>query len=165
MRAEGHTEGVLEGIKMPVQAKLAALWTSFMFLYAYVDILGFYQPGVISDILAGRVWQLEITQTWAVGALGLMAVPILMVFLSVTLPARVNRVTNIVVASLYVVISVWNVVGEAWMYYFALAAGLEVIVLGLVLRYAWGWPRSAGPRKVKLETGADAAGSRSVARR
>ncbi len=150
---------------MPVQAKLAALWTSFMFLYAYVDILGFYQPGVISDILAGRVWQLEITQTWAVGALGLMAVPILMVFLSVTLPARVNRVTNIVAALLYVVISVGNAVGEAWMYYFAVAVGLEVIVLGLVLRYAWAWPRSAGPRKVNLGTGADAAGSRSVARR
>ena len=28
-----------------VRAKLAAAWTSFMFLYAYVDIIAFYKPG------------------------------------------------------------------------------------------------------------------------
>jgi hypothetical protein len=72
-----------------------------------------------------------------------MAIPILMVFLSVTLPARANRLTNIVVASLYVVVSVATAVGEAWVYYFALAVGLEVVVLALVVRYAWTWPRSA----------------------
>jgi hypothetical protein len=103
MHTQRNTAGVLEDIKMPVQAKLAALWASFMFLYVYVDILSFYKPGVIDDILAGRVWQLEITQTWAVGALALMAIPIVMIFLSLTLPARANRMTNIIVASLYIV--------------------------------------------------------------
>lgn len=126
----------------PTAAKLAGLWASFMFLYVYVDILGLYKPGVIDDILAGRVWQLEITQTWAVGALALMAVPIVMVFGSLVLPARANRMANIVVASLYVVVSVANTVGESWAYYFALAAGLEAIILALVLRYAWTWPRT-----------------------
>lgn len=152
MHRQRSTAGVLEGIKMPVQAKLAALWASFMFLYAYVDILAFYKPGVIDDILAGRVWQLEITQTWALGALALMAFPILMVFLSVSLPARANRMTNIVVASLYLVVSGANAVGESWVYYFALAVGLEVVVLGLVLRYAWTWPRSAPSEKKNLST-------------
>lgn len=45
-----------------------------------------------------------------------------------TLPARANRAVNIVVASLYVVVSVGNVVGESWAFFFALAAGLEVVV-------------------------------------
>lgn len=136
---------------MPVQAKLAALWTSFMFLYAYVDILGFYKPGVLDGIRAGKVWELEITQTWAVSALTLMAIPIFMVFLSVTLPARANRATNIVVAALYVVVSVGNAVGESWTYYFALAAGLEVTVLALVLRNAWTWRRGAAPESRDLD--------------
>ena len=39
---------------MPVQAKLAAAWTSFMFLYIYVDYFAFYKPGVIDDILRRR---------------------------------------------------------------------------------------------------------------
>lgn len=143
MQTDRGARGVLEQVKTPVQGKLAALWASFMFLYAYVDILAFYKPGVIDDILAGKVWQLEITQTWAMGALTLMAVPILMVYLSLTLPARANRITNIVVACLYLIVSVANAAGESWMYYFALAVGLEVVVLALVLRYAWTWPRSA----------------------
>jgi hypothetical protein len=143
--------GALEAGTLAVQAKLAALWASFMFLYAYVDILAFYKPGMIDDILAGRVWQFEITQTWAVSALALMAVPILMVFLSVTLPARASRITNLAVASLYVVVSVANVIGESWAYYFAIAAGLEVVVLALVLRYAWTWPRNAPSAKPDQE--------------
>ncbi len=155
MQADSDTTGVAERIKIPVQGKLAALWTSFMFLYAYVDILAFYKPGAIDDILAGKVWQLEITQTWAVGALGLMAVPILMVYLSVCLPARANRVTNIVVASLYLIVSVANAAGELWMYYFSLAVGLETLVLALIIRHAWTWPRiprDGRTREAKTET-------------
>ena len=127
---------------LPVQAKLAALWASLMFLYVYVDILAFYQPGAIDEIQAGRVWELVITQTWAVGALALMAIPILMIVLSLTLPARANRLTNIIVASLYAAVSVGNAVGEPWVYYFSLAVGLQLIVLALVLRYSFTWPRA-----------------------
>jgi small subunit ribosomal protein S3 len=107
---------------LSVPLRLAAAWASVMFLYVYVDILAFYRPGVIDDILAGRVWEFEISQAWATGALALMAVPILMVFLSLALPARANRTTNIVVAAVYVVISLGNMLGESWVYYFGLGA-------------------------------------------
>jgi hypothetical protein len=127
------------------QARLAAAWTAVMFLYVYVDILGLYLPGVIDDIQAGIVWELEISQTWAVGALTLMAVPILMIVLSLTLPARVNRATQLVVAPIYALVSVGNAVGESWGYFFALAVGLEVIVLTLIFRTALTWPRTAAP--------------------
>ncbi|MCQ6483105.1 hypothetical protein NPN19_25050, partial [Vibrio parahaemolyticus] len=46
---------------VPVRAKLAAAWTSFMFLYAYVDILNFYTPGTVSDILDGRVFEFALS--------------------------------------------------------------------------------------------------------
>lgn len=69
-----------------MQAKLAACWTSFMFLYVYVGILVLYhKPGVIEDILAGTVWEFQITQTWATVALALMSTPIAMMTLSVVL--------------------------------------------------------------------------------
>ena len=133
---------VLEDVAIPVQLKLAALWASLMFVYVYADILGFYTPGVIEDILAGTVWQFEISQTWALGALALMMVPILMVFLSLALPARTNRMTNIVVGSLYVVISAGNAVGESWVYYYGVVVLAEIVVLALIIRYAWTWPRT-----------------------
>ena len=138
-----HRGSALEDLQIPVQAKLAAAWASFMFLYVYVDILGLYLPGVIDDILAGIVWELEISQAWTIGALTLMAIPILMIVLSVTLPARANRRTNLAVASLYVLVSAAHALGESWTYYFALAIGLEIGVLAAILRYAWTWPRTA----------------------
>jgi hypothetical protein len=58
-----------------------------------------------------------------------------------TLPARANRLMNLIVASIYVVVSAGNALGESWTYYYTLAIGLEVIVLALIVRYAWTWPR------------------------
>ena len=149
MHDDAHGAAAPSHAPLPRQVKLAAAWASFMFLYAYVDILGFYLPGVIDDILAGIVWEFRISQGWAVGALALMAVPILMIVLSTMLPRRANRIANLVVASLYALVSVGNAVGEAWASYYGLAAGLEVAVLALILVLAWSWrePVPARPKR------------------
>ena len=131
----------LEDVRLPVRAKLAAAWTSFMFLYIYVDYFHLYKPGVIDDMRAGVVFEFDVTQTLLTGFLALIAIPSLMVMLSATLPARANRVTNLVVASLYVPVSVFNAVGESWTYVYGLSIGLEVLLLAFILRSAWAWPR------------------------
>jgi hypothetical protein len=136
-----RTAGVLEQQPASVRTKLAAAWTSFMFLYIYVDYLTLYNPGVIEDILNGVVWKLDITQAFVVGSLTLVAVPIFMVLASTTLPARACRIITLGVASLYVPVSIFNVVDESWTYYFGLGAALEVAVLALIIRTAWTWPR------------------------
>ena len=81
-------------LEVPVQVRLAALWASTMFLYVYVDILSLYKPGTVRDILRGRVWEFEITQGWALGALALMTIPSVMIALSVLLPTKANQRTN-----------------------------------------------------------------------
>jgi hypothetical protein len=135
------SHSALEDLRMPVQAKLAAAWTSFMFLYIYVDYFALYKPGFIDDILVGIVWEFDISQTFVISALMLVAIPILMILLSTTLPARANRLMNLVVAPIYVVVSAFNALGESWTYYYTLTIGLEVILLALIVRYAWTWPR------------------------
>ena len=140
-RGNPPSQSTLEHLRMPVQAKLAAAWTSFMFLYIYVDYFALYKPGVIDDMRAGVVWEFDISQVFVVVGLSLVAVPILMVFLSITLPAGANRLMNLIVAPIYVVVSAFNALGESWTYYYTLSIGLEVIVLALIVRYAWTWPR------------------------
>jgi hypothetical protein len=135
------SQNTLEDLRMPVQAKLAAAWTSFMFLYIYVDYLHLYKPGIIDEILAGVVFEFDISQTFVVIALTLIAIPALMVMLSMTVPARANRTLNLVVASLYIPVSAFNVVGGSWMYFYGLGVVLEVILLAFILRSAWTWPR------------------------
>jgi hypothetical protein len=133
----------LEDQRIPVRAKLAAAWTSLMFFYIYVDYLHLYKPGVVDDILAGIVWEFDISQTFVVIALMLVAIPIFMILLSMTLPARVNRTINLVVASLYIPVSAFNVVGESWILFYGLGVVLEVLLLAFILRSAWTWPRTA----------------------
>ena len=133
----------LDDQRIPVGAKLAAAWTSFMFLYVYVDILAFFKPGVIDDILVGVVWEFDISQTLMTAFLALLAIPIVMIVLSMTLPARANRITNLTVASIQVPFAAFNAVGESWTYFYGLGVALEVMVLALILRYAWTWPRTA----------------------
>lgn len=135
----------LNNLPVSVQAKLAAAWTSFVLLYAYVDIFAFYKPGVVDDILIGVVWEFETNGTWAVTVLTLLAIPIFMVLLSIALPAQANRITNLIVASLQVPFAMFNAVGQlgnSWMYFYLLAVALELIVLAFILRTAWKWPRA-----------------------
>jgi len=46
-------------------------------------------------------------------------------------------------ASVQVPYAAFNVVGESWTYFYGLGVVLEVILLALILRYAWTWPRTA----------------------
>ena len=128
---------------MPVQARLAAAWTSFMFLYIYVDYLHLYKPGALTDILAGVVFTFDISQTFVVIALTSVAIPMFMILLSMTLPARVNRAINLVVATLYIPYSAFNLAGGEWLVFYGLGVVLEVLLLAFVLRSAWTWPRTS----------------------
>ena len=129
----------LDAAPVGIRTKLSALWAAVMFLYVYVDIVGFYEPGTIDGILAGRVWTLDITPAWALSALILMTIPILMLVLSLTLPAAAARWTNLLVAPLFVVVSLGNAIGETWLYFW-FGAVVEAALLMLVVRYAWSWP-------------------------
>src|SRR3954465_6163635 len=137
------SQSTLEDLRMPVQAKLAAAWTSSMFLYIYVDYFHLYRPGVIDDLRAGVVFKFDITPTLLTIFVASMAIPALMVMLSMTLPARVNRATNLVVASLYIPVSMFEGIGESlsWSYFYGLSIGIEVLLLAFILRSAWTWPR------------------------
>jgi hypothetical protein len=138
------TNSALKEPQVPVQAKLAAAWTSLMFLVIYLDYFHLYQPGEIDSIRGGVIFEFDISGTLMSIFFVIIAIPALMVMLSMTLPARVNRVTNLVVASLYIPIMVFNAAGASWDYafYYALTIGVEVLILAFILRSAWTWPRT-----------------------
>jgi len=140
------TPNLLDNPPIPVQAKLAAAWTSFMFLYIYVDILNFYKPGVVDGILNGLIWRFDISSTLLTIFLVSVSIPALMVVLSISLPARVNRTTNLIVGSLLIPYSIFNAAGATWDWaaFYGISIGLEVLLLAFILRSAWAWPRTPG---------------------
>ena len=161
MNTNTKTTTTLHDPPVSLRAKLAAAWTSFMFLYIYVDYLHLYKPGAVDDILAGVVFEFDISQTFVVIALASVAIPTLMILLSMTLPTRVNRAINLVVATLYIPYSVFNLIGGEWLFFYGLGVALEVILLAFILRSAWTWPRTpapsmpepAAPRRLQTEMG------------
>ncbi len=139
MNLQINPQNALEDIKVNVKLKLAALWTSLMFLIIYLDYFALYMPGTLKDILAGKVFVFDITQGFLVAALALVTIPALMIFLSVTLPAKENRWANIIIAAVNIPFILFNLAGEAWMH-MVFGAIVEVALLCLIIRYAWKWP-------------------------
>lgn len=119
-----------------LRLKMATLWASFMFLYIYVDYFHLYMTGSITDIIAGRMFVFKITQVALLIGLVSVSIPALMIFLSVALPAKINRWSNIVVAAIYIPYTLFNLAGEVWIH-MVFGAVVEVLLLLLIIRYAY----------------------------
>jgi hypothetical protein len=133
-----HT--VPEDITVNVKLKLAALWTSLMFLIIYLDYFHLYMPDSLKDIIAGKVFVFDITQLFLLAALAMVAIPALMIFLSIALPATINRPANIMSAAINIPLLLFNLAGVAWIH-MIIGAAIEIALLCLILYYAWKWPR------------------------
>jgi hypothetical protein len=69
-----------------------------------------------------------------------MSIPAVMVFLSLALRPEVNRWVNIILGATYAAIMILTMLMDAWDFYIFFGI-VEVILGGLIVRYAWKWPR------------------------
>jgi len=119
--------------------KIAALWASMLFVFAYVDLFSLYRADVRADIESGTIASFSIGQAYLLGVTLYVLIPSLLVFLSLVLPVGALRRTNIVIAALYAITIVASAVGE-WNY-FILGSVTEAALLAGVVYYSWTWPR------------------------
>lgn len=140
MKSNAAGEMKLQDVKVHVKAKLASLWTSLMFCYIYGDYFGLFQPGNLQSMLNGQMGPLgQTTQGVLLGTALLMAVPSLMIFLSLVMTPAINRPANIALGVLYAVIMLISMPG-AWTFYMVLGV-IEVALCLAIVGYAWRWPR------------------------
>jgi hypothetical protein len=132
----------LHDTKVDVKVVLSGLWIAMLFVFAYVDILGFWRADVIKGALAGTVPgpDFEIGQTFLALTTIYIVIPSLMVVVSLLAPATINRTVNIVVSLVYSLSVVASMVGESWAY-FIIGSVVEVVLLLTIARVAWTWPR------------------------
>lgn len=122
---------------LDVRIRLAALWIATMLVVAFVDIFQFYRADIREQIEAGRVLDFEIGQLFMLAIVAYVTVPTLMIVLSILLPYRANRITNLVVAVVFAVTIVGAAIGEWGYYLFASAVefGLLAAIFTLALRW------------------------------
>jgi hypothetical protein len=117
-----------------VQIKLSALWASLMLTYLLGDVLRIFS----GDFQAGEIGGKQVPQGMYLGMAVLMTIPIVMVFLSLTLKQPVNRWTNIIVA---ILLFGFNLIGLPT---YPSAYDKYLIVVGLAFNvltvwFAWKW--------------------------
>jgi len=142
MNSETKSATILEDMKINVKIKLSALWVTVNLLYLYVDVYSYYKPGIIEKIITGEVafTGIEITQAFLLVVIILMTIPSIMVFLSLILPAKANRWTNIIVGIFEIIFVIGATIGETWAYYI-FGSIVEVVLLSLIVWYAWKWSK------------------------
>lgn len=132
---------MLEDYRAPTKLKLAALWASTMLCYVYGDYFGLYVAGTLSDMNRGIMGPLgPATPGLLVGLSIMMAVPSLMVALSLLLPPSLCRWTNVLLGLVYTAIMAVSLPGSAPFY---VVLGIVEMVLTLTIAViAFRWPRS-----------------------
>lgn len=94
--------------------KIAGLWTSMLFVFAYIDIFGLFRKDVLENALAGKVFTFEANQTFLALTTLYILIPCIMLFLTLTLKAKTSRILNIVISSFYILTILGSTVGETW---------------------------------------------------
>jgi hypothetical protein len=120
-----------------VKIKLSGLWVALMLTYLLGDVLRIFS----GDFVAGEIGGMEITQAMYLGLAILLVLPVVMVFLSLTLKDKINRWLNIILA---VFLFFFNLVGLPT---YPSAYDQFLIVVGLAFNvltvwYAWKWPKA-----------------------
>ena len=133
---------MLEDVKINVKIKLSLLWVALVFFYLYNDVISFFRRDIIEEVLTGELAGIQVTQIFLFGTAILMAIPIFMIFLSLALPAKVNRWVNIILGIFHAVVLATTLLvpGETWAHY-ALYMIFEAVFIVLIVWHAWKWPK------------------------
>lgn len=130
-------------VDRPVDVKvlISALWATTLFLFAFVDIFGFWRADFINGALAGRVpgTDFVVDQAFMLSALFYVLPSSLMVVLSLVLPRAVNRIVNLALCAIYAASFAWSVTGETWLY-FLVGHAIEFVLLVVIAVVVWRWP-------------------------
>jgi len=124
--------------EMNMREKLSTLWIVVMFCMAFADIVGFMTPGALEDIMDQSAAPFPITQEIMLVFSVLIAIPIVMIYLSRVLKVQANRWANIIAGAITILFVTG--LGSAVLSYY-LFATIEVVCMLFIIWLAWNWPK------------------------
>ena len=131
------TRLVLDDVQIPVKLKISALWVAITLCYLYGDVFTILKPGVVQEMLDGKTLM---TQGMLLAAAITMAIPSVMVFVSLVLKPKLNRWANVVLGVIYSIIMLITMLGAFGAYYVFLGI-VETVMTATIVWYAWNWPK------------------------
>ena len=133
-----------EDVKVNIKIKLSALWTAVTLCYLCGDYFELYVPKKTEGLVTGVNMLDSPIKLFAASVL--LAIPALMVFLSITLKAVINRRLNIILGVFFTAIMVLIAFTSItpWRAFYVFLAIVESCITSLIVWYAWGWAKKTG---------------------
>ncbi len=129
-----------DDIKIHVKLKIALLWVSVTLCYLYGDYFELYVPQKAAGLISGQNLLDSPLKLFAASVL--LAIPAVMIFLSVILKPRINRLLNIIFGIFFTVIMLLVAINSltAWRAFYIFLALVESTLTALITWYAFTWP-------------------------
>jgi hypothetical protein len=126
------------------KSTLSTLWIFAVLNYLDADVLGFFNPGTLTELMTGYAGGMQVTQGFLLVAGILMETAIAMVLLSRILKYRANRWANIIIGIIHTVAVLASMfVGTPDLYYLFFGT-IEIVCTLFIVWYAWTWTSAEG---------------------
>ena len=132
---------MLENQKVNIKIKLASLWASATFCYLYGDYFELYTPDKVNSLISGD--NILSSPTTLLIASIILAIPSIMVALSIFIKPKINRILNIVFGTIFTIMMIFIGIMSTneWYLFYAFLAFLESLITASIVLYAWKWPK------------------------
>lgn len=131
----------LEDFKVNIRIKLSALWTTVMFCYIYGDYFELYVPQKIDGLLSGQ--NMLDTPIKLFTATFILAVPALMIFLSLMFSPKIAKWLNIGIGMFFTIFTLLVGISSIseWKMFYVFLSLLESIITFIIIWQAWNWKK------------------------
>lgn len=137
MSSTNSTAQVFEDFQINVKLKISALWVAVMFCYVYGDYIQIYVPGILAKAMEVNATTETQIEFFAVALL--MAMPSVMIFFTLVIKPKINRLLNIILPTVYILLLIAVNMAGGWVFYLFLTA-IEIAISITTIWYAWKWP-------------------------
>ncbi|MEO8932694.1 MAG: DUF6326 family protein [Xanthomarina sp.] len=124
-----------------IKIKLAGLWTATTLCYLYGDYFELYTPDKVESLLSGEN-ALNSPLMLFIASI-ILAIPPLMIFLSLVLKPRINKILNIIFGLLFTIMMLMIAINSLtpWHAFYVFLAIIEATLTFLIVWKAFHWPR------------------------
>lgn len=131
----------LKDFEINIKIQLASLWTATTFCYLYGDYFELYTPDKVESLISGENI-LGNPMTLFIASL-VMAIPPLMIFLSIVLKPRINKVLNILFGALFTIMMLLIAIASltSWYSFYVFLAIVEAILTFIIVWKVIRWPK------------------------
>ena len=131
----------LKDFEINIKMKLAALWTATTLCYLYGDYFQLYIPDTVESLISGE--NVLNSPLILFMASVLLAIPPVMIYLSLVLKPRFNRVINMVFGLFFTIMMVLIAFNSLtpWYAFYVFLALIEAALTFLIFWESLKWPR------------------------